>query len=157
MTMPFPIVGRERELAAVTGFVDDAGPRPPALVLVGDPGIGKSTLWQAGVARARARELRVLSARPAQAEQGLAHPALGDLLEDAVAEVAPRLALPRRRALEIALLLTPPGEQALDPRTLGVAVRDALELLAAERPVLLAIDDQHWLDAASAGALRFAL
>src|SRR5262249_28071328 len=87
--------------------------------------VGRLARWRAGAAPSRARERGVPSPGPAEAEQGLAHAALGDLLEDAFAEVAPRLALPRRRALEIALLLTPPGEQALDPRTLGVAVRDA--------------------------------
>ena len=46
---------------------------------------------------------------------------------------------------------------AVDPRTLGVAVRSALEALAAEAPLVLAVDDVQWLDPSSASALAFAL
>ena len=61
--------------------------RVAALVLEGEAGIGKSTLWLAGVEAARERGLRVLSSRPAEVELGVAHAALGDLLEDALADV----------------------------------------------------------------------
>ena len=65
------IVGREAELAALAAFVDAAaGPR--ALILSGGPGIGKSTLWQAGVEAARERGMRVLTARPSETETGAA-------------------------------------------------------------------------------------
>ena len=68
----------------------------------------------------------------------------------------PELPAPRRRALEVALLLEEEAGRA-DPRTIGVAVRSALEILAAKRPVVLAVDDVQWLDPSSAGALVFAL
>lgn len=54
-TDTFEIVGREAELASVRAFVDQAGAGLAALVLDGDAGIGKSTLWLAGVEHARAR------------------------------------------------------------------------------------------------------
>jgi hypothetical protein len=73
-------------------------------VIEGEPGIGKSTLWLTAVAAARERGLLVVSSRPAEAERDLAHVGLGDLFEDALADVAPLLSTPRRRALEIALL-----------------------------------------------------
>jgi predicted ATPase len=67
-----PIIGREQELASVSDFVDSAAAvRLSALVLEGEAGIGKSTLWRAGVDRARTRGARVLSSRPADAERGL--------------------------------------------------------------------------------------
>ena len=128
-----------------------------ALVLEGEAGIGKSTLWLAGVEAARERGLRVLSSRPAEVELGVAHAALGDLLEDALGDVLPELAAPRRRALETALLLGEDAGEPVDARTLAVAVRDALQLLAERRPILLAIDDVQWLDASSANALVFAV
>lgn len=106
------IVGREDEVAALHAFLDGAGEEPASLVLDGDAGIGKSTLWRAGVEAARERSLRVLGARPAEAERGLAHGALGDLLEDCAAEVLPELSAPRRRALEAALLLDGDGSAA---------------------------------------------
>ena len=65
--------------------------------------------------------------------------------------------MPRRRALEIALLRAEAADDPVDHRTLGVAVHDLLHLLCERNPVLLAIDDAQWLDAASSGALAFAL
>lgn len=59
------IVGREAELARVHALVDDLHREPAALILEGEPGIGKSTLWAAGVEHARGRGVRVLSSRPA--------------------------------------------------------------------------------------------
>src|SRR5688572_22461332 len=126
------------------------------MVLGGDAGIGKSTLWRAGIEAARARGFRVLSSRPAEAERGLAHAGLGDLFENVLQSVLPALSAPRRRALEVALLVEE-AEHRVDPRTLGVAVRSALEALVAEAPVVLAVDDVQWLDPSSARALAFAL
>nr|MBA3245050.1 AAA family ATPase [Actinomycetota bacterium] len=151
------IVGRDEELAALHAFFDTAGEGPAAVVLEGEAGIGKTTIWQAGVEAARERGLRVLTARPAEAERGLAHVVLGDLFEEVLDQVLPALSAPRRRALEAALLLDETAEQPVDPRTLGVAVRTALQALAERTPVVLAVDDIQWLDASSASALAFAL
>ncbi|TMJ92900.1 MAG: ATP-binding protein, partial [Actinobacteria bacterium] len=102
--MAFEIVSREEELGSLHAFVEEVREGPAALVLEGEAGIGKSTLWLAGVEHARARGLRVLSSRPAEAERSLAHVGLGDLFEHVLDEVLPALPAPRRRALEVALL-----------------------------------------------------
>ena len=152
------IVGRTEELEALQAFVerapDTAG--PTALAIEGEAGIGKSTLWQVAVESARERGLRVLVSRPAETEQALAHAGLGDLFEDVLDDVLPHLSAPRRRALEVALLVEDDAGRPVDQRVLGVAVRNALELLAGDG-LLLAIDDLQWLDASSARALGFAL
>ena len=150
------IVGREAELAAIGSFLERDG-GATALVLEGEPGIGKSTLWLAGVEQARARGLRVLATRPSEAERGLAHAGLGDLFEGILDLVLPTLAAPRRRALEVALLVEEASDDSVDHRALAVAVRDALESLSEQAPVVLAVDDVQWLDPASASALAFAL
>jgi DNA-binding CsgD family transcriptional regulator len=150
------IVGRAEELESVISFVDRSIAGSSALVIEGEAGIGKSTLWLAGVQAARARGFRVLVSRPAEAERGLPHAGLGDLFENELASVLPVLPAPRRHALEVALLVEEDPE-GLDPRTLGVAVRSALEVLASDGHVLLAIDDVQWLDPSSASALAFAL
>jgi hypothetical protein len=118
--MDFEIVSREDELASIHAFIGGAEGEPGALVLEGEAGIGKSTLWLAGVEHARARGVHVLVSRPAEAERGLAHVGLGDLFEDVLDEVLPALSAPRRRALEIALLLEEATADAVDPRALGI-------------------------------------
>src|SRR5437899_11354315 len=153
----FEVVGREDELASVAAFVDDVREGPAALVLEGDAGSGKSTLWLAGVEHARSRGLRVLSSRPAEAERSLAHVGLGDLFEDVLDDVLPALAAPRRRALEVALLRKEESGDPVDHRALAAGVRDVLQMLSERQPVLIAIDDVQWLDASSASALAFAL
>ena len=150
------IVGRDEELGSIYAVLDQTADGPAALVLEGEAGIGKSTLWLAGVEAARERGLRVLSSRPAEAERGLAHAGLGDLFENVLESVLPALPAPRRRALEVALLVEEAADGS-DPRTLGVAVRSALEALVAEAPIVLAVDDVQWLDPSSASALAFAL
>jgi DNA-binding CsgD family transcriptional regulator len=154
--MSSEIVGRDAQLEIVRAFVERTPAGLQGFVLEGEAGIGKSTLWRAGVERARELGLRILSSRPAEAERALAHVGLGDLFEGALEDVLPVLSAPRRRALEVALLVEEGGAVA-DPRTLGVAVRSALELLAAEAPIVVAIDDVQWLDPSSTSALAFAL
>jgi DNA-binding CsgD family transcriptional regulator len=155
--MPSTIVGREEDLASIRHFLGQTEGGTSALVLAGEAGIGKSTLWLAGVEAARELGLQVLSSRPAEAERSLAHAGVGDLFDDVLAEVAPLLSTPRRRALEIAVLREEATDARIDDRALGVAVRDVLHLLGEREPTLLAIDDVQWLDASSSSALAFAL
>jgi DNA-binding CsgD family transcriptional regulator len=155
--MVLEIVSREEELGSLRAFIGQTEGGPAALVLEGEAGIGKSTLWRAGVEHARAGGLCVLSSRPAEAERGLAHVGLGDLFEDVLDEVLPALAAPRRRALEVALLRTEASGDPVDHRALGVAVRGVLQLLSEREPVLIAVDDVQWLDPSSSSALAFAL
>ena len=63
----------------------------------------------------------------------------------------------RRRALEVALLLTEPGNGAPDPRAIGLALLDVLRMLAEQRPVVIVLDDLQWLDTSSVGVLQIAL
>jgi predicted ATPase len=93
------VIGRHEELALLEGLVERSASGAAALVLEGEVGIGKTTLWRAGVAAAEQRSLRVLATRSAEAERNLAHAGLGDLLEGALDELLPSLAAPRRSAL----------------------------------------------------------
>lgn len=146
------LIGREPEQKQVAAFV--AGPLPGALLLRGEAGIGKTSLWRDGVRVAASAGFRVLSARPAEREARLTFAALGDLL--AGVELPDALPAPQLRALEAALLLAEPAAAAPSARTLGSATLGVLRSLAAECPLLLAIDDVQWLDPASAEALAFA-
>lgn len=151
------IIGREEELASLHAFVEDRRGGPAALALEGEAGIGKSTLWLAGVEFARVKGFRVLSSRPTEAERTLGFVGLGDLLEGVPDEILPALQAPRRRALEAAMLRGEAALGPLDQRALAVAIRDVLQILSEHEPVLIAVDDAQWLDASSAGTLAFAL
>jgi DNA-binding CsgD family transcriptional regulator len=152
-----PVVGRETELARIERFLDDLANRSLALVLEGEAGIGKTTLWSAGLAVARARHIEILACRAVESETRLAFSALADLLE-AVPEAAfGALPGPQRRALDVALLRAGPEDQPPNPRAIAVATLGVLRALAQDRPVLVAVDDLPWLDRASAAALEFAL
>jgi hypothetical protein len=108
------IVGREDEVTALDAFVADVG-RPSALVITGGPGIGKTTLWEAGIDIAQVQGMRVLLARPSGAEAQLAYATLIDLL-DHVSTTELELPRPQRRALEIPILRADPGSRAVEPR-----------------------------------------
>jgi DNA-binding CsgD family transcriptional regulator len=150
------VIGRDAELSVVQAFLDRPAAGLRALVLEGGAGIGKSTLWQAGVTAAREQSFHVLTSRPAEAERTLAYVVLGDLFADADLEVLAALPAPRRRAFESVLLREEP-DLPVDPRALGVAVLTLLPMLADGRPLVLAIDDEQWVDTSSAATLRFAL
>src|ERR671918_2154311 len=78
------IVGRDEELGAFAAILEAPEALPAALVLEGEAGIGKTTLWRAGVERARALGFRTLSCRAAGTEAELSFAALADLLEPVV-------------------------------------------------------------------------
>jgi DNA-binding CsgD family transcriptional regulator len=126
-------------------------------VLSGEPGIGKTILWERGVEGASERVGRVLSCRGVEAEASFSFAGLSELLAPVLEEAAPLLAPPRLRALEVALLLAEPGDVAPDAHAIGLAVLDVLRCLSEQKPVLVGIDDMQWLDTASASVLQIAL
>ena len=150
-------LGRSREAEAIEAFLVARSSLPAAVIVEGEPGIGKTTLWRWAVESARGLGYRVIEASPVQAEAGLVFAGLGDLFGDVFDEIQGRLTTPQRRAMAAALLVDEPGEPAQDQRTLGVAVLSALRILAEGDPVLVAIDDEHWLDQASIAVVGFAV
>lgn len=149
------VVGREQEIATIDAFLDAPPGGPAALLVEGEAGIGKTTLWLAAVEAARTRGRRVLDAVPAEAERDLPFSALGDLLGGVIDGVIDRLPPPQARALKAALLLDDEGSRSPDRRAVALAVLSALRLLSADGAVLIAIDDVQWLDAASGDVLRY--
>jgi DNA replication protein DnaC len=75
------VVGRDSELASLRDFVSSIPAGAAVLVLEGDAGVGKTTLWEAGLEEAVDRGFRVLAARPAESETALSFSGIGDLLQ----------------------------------------------------------------------------
>ena len=150
-----PVVGREQERAVVDALL---AARSGGLLLCGEPGIGKTLLWEQGVRGAEDGGWTVLVHRSARAETAFAFAGLSDLLAPVVDEALDGLPAPRRRALEVALLLAEPQDGGPpDPRAIGLALLDVLRALAEQGPVLLGLDDVQWLDVSSAAVLSVAL
>jgi DNA-binding CsgD family transcriptional regulator len=150
------VVGRDAELASVCDFVASISDGAAALVLEGEAGVGKTTLWTAGIAEAEEHGLRVLQALPAESETALSFAGVGDLLEPVLEEALTALPRAQRHALSLALVLEEAEGPPPDAHAVGVGLLNALRALAAERSLVAAVDDVQWLDAASAGALGYA-
>jgi DNA-binding CsgD family transcriptional regulator len=151
------ILGRNDELAAVARFLDSSTEWPAAVLIEGAPGIGKTTVWLRGIQAAGLAGLRVLVARPVQADAKMSFTTLGDLLGDVIDDVSRELPEPQRRALDIALLRAGDAAMRPDRRAVSLATAGLLRSVARRGPVLIAIDDVQWIDPASARVLSFAL
>jgi DNA-binding CsgD family transcriptional regulator/Tfp pilus assembly protein PilF len=154
--MSAELVGREEELHRVELFLDAARYSPRALLIEGEAGAGKTSLWEAALAAAGRAGFTTVAARPAEAETSFAYATLGDLLRersDALEGLPPRL----RGALEVALLL---GEEAAEPpdqQSVALGLLAMFRRLADGGPAVIAVDDVQWLDPASAQVLRYAM
>lgn len=109
------IIGRERELGLVDAFVRRQPETAASLLLEGEAGSGKTTLWLAACDSAGATGARVLTVRPHQPETGLAFAGIADLLP-----------APQARALRVALLLEPADETPADERAVGLGLLGVL-------------------------------
>ncbi|MEU2394038.1 LuxR family transcriptional regulator [Streptomyces sp. NPDC007369] len=149
------LIGRQRETALLRGVLaaGSRGARGAAALLRGEPGIGKTALLEWTRAQAERDGFAVLRAVGSEAESGLAFGALHQVLAPLL-EHSRTLPSHQREALECALGLRdglPPGGFLV-----GAA---ALALLAGaarpDRPLLVLVDDLHWVDASSAAVFAF--
>ena len=151
------IVGREEELASLNAFVANFDEGSAALMLEGEAGIGKSTLWHAGVDGARASGLACALVAPGGGRARPRPRRSGRSVRDVLDDVLPALSAPRRRALEVALLREDAAGDSVDHRALAVAVRDVLQLLGEQSRFSLRSTTLSGSTPASSSALAFAL
>jgi DNA-binding CsgD family transcriptional regulator len=130
------VIGREAELATILQFVDARPARPGLLMIEGEPGIGKTTLWLEAVRRGRETGWRTLTAQPTEPESTLSFAALGDLFDPVYDEAAAALSAPQRHAIEVALLRTESTNGAPDLRAVAVATLTVLRSVWMTGPVL---------------------
>ena len=147
-----PIVGRDRELERLARLVDGIGARGGAVVVRGDAGIGKSALLRTVERRALARGAIVTSLAGTPSKRHYAFGAIHQLLRPFL-DTVETLPAPQRRALEVALGTF--DGPAPDVFLVGLATLGVLTETAARTPVVLVVDDAHWLDRSSAEVLGF--
>ena len=151
------IVGRGEELGRLDAFLRDPGARPRALLLRGEAGIGKTTVFAAGLEEATQMGLRSLWARPAEPDIELGFSTLTDLLQPLAADLADELPEPQRWAIAVALLEEGEPGVKTDLRAVSAGVQSLLRMASARQPLLIAIDDAQWIDPSSDRVLGFAL
>jgi DNA-binding CsgD family transcriptional regulator len=150
------VVSRPLEFRVVTEFLRSALQQPSGLVVEGEPGIGKTTLWLSAIEEARGRGYRVFSARVGQAESVLAYAAVADLLRDIDDTVLAELPDVQRVAVDRVLLRASSEDHTTDQYVVAAAFAAIFDRLTTDSPVLIAIDDLQWLDRSSKDVLAFA-
>ncbi|KAA0079232.1 helix-turn-helix transcriptional regulator [Mycolicibacterium sp. P9-64] len=150
-----PVVGRAAELRAVDHFLTSMAERPSGLVIDGEAGIGKSTLWSTAVEQARERGSRVFATRACRVESPLAYAVVADLIDDVGCTAVTGLPEIQRRALDRVLRRAGSRDSPSNQRVVATTVLSILERLAATSPVLVAIDDAQWVDACSKSVVAF--
>ena len=140
--------------AEAGAFLDSvSGAETTRVLIVGEPGIGKSTLIDAAAVRLEAVGTLVLRASPSFAERHTAFSMLWDLLGDLDWNTITRLPDEYRTILEIALGRTRSTTE-LPALATAVALENLLEELATRTPVVVMIDDLQWSDPESLAAVE---
>src|SRR5262249_55387152 len=171
------LIGRESELEVLTGLVDRVPERGGALVVRGEPGVGKPSLLVAANRHATASGVQVLTALGVESEADWAFSGVHQLLlpllagkgwspprQPAAGAAAPPLATPtldrlerlpepQRHALRVVFGLD--VDVAPDRFLVGLAVLSLLAEQAEKRPLLCVLDDVQWLDRTSLQTLAF--
>jgi predicted ATPase len=168
---PGPLVGRDAEIELLTSLLDGIGGTAGAaglaacgggaglaacgggaLVLYGEPGIGKSRLLAVAAGLARDRGFTVLSAAGVQSEAHLPFAGLHQLLRPLRFRAAD-LPAAQRAVLDAAFGLS--HEPAPERFQIAMAVLDLLGEVAADAPLLVLAEDAQWLDRPTTEVLAF--
>ena len=141
------LVGRNRELGLIASFLDHATDEGAALMFSGEPGVGKTVLLDAAAEAATAAGILVLRAAGDEFENEAKFSGLSQLLGPVLGELG-QLSDSYQHALSVALGLGHgvPSERLV----ISNAVLALLRQARVARPVLLLVDDLHWLDRSSA-------
>ncbi|MFD9007078.1 ATP-binding protein [Streptomyces sp. NPDC059582] len=146
-----PLVGRDDDLRRVRDLVG-LGAGGGALLLLGDAGVGKTAVLDAVTSAAHTDGTRVLRAAGVEFEANCSYSGLNQILfpyQDAIGD----LQAPFRDALRVALGFQ--GGSPPERLVVSNAVLMLLQTVASGSPLLLAVDDLHWIDRASAAVLGF--
>jgi DNA-binding CsgD family transcriptional regulator/tetratricopeptide (TPR) repeat protein len=146
------LFGRDQEKQTITQLLASAcDGQSGVLALVGAPGMGKSALM--AYAEQEVPSMRVLRARGVQSETQVPFGGLFELLRPALGCLS-QIPRPQAAALESALAIGPP--RAEDRFAVGAATLSLLAAYSDTTPLLVLVDDAHWVDGSTSDALLFA-
>jgi hypothetical protein len=147
------LYGRDDDITLINELIDRVRDAGSAMVVSGEPGIGKSTLLDAAQDHSRAHGMRVLRLSGVTSEAhlpfGALHQAVGPMLKQVTSLPA------RQRSALLAAFGLSDGRTAPDIFLVGLATLNLLTASAARRPILLIADDVQWLDQPSHDVLAF--
>ncbi|MDN3028566.1 LuxR family transcriptional regulator [Streptomyces sp. S.PB5] len=149
---PGSLYGRQAETVRLRARVEELSRRGGAVLVHGEPGIGKTALLEDAARCAQEAGARVLRTLGVESETLIPFAGLHQLVFPLRALVT-ELPEEQRDALQAALGLT--DTPVPDLFLVGLAVLDLLTRAAADSPVVLVADDVHWLDGASSEILAF--
>lgn len=142
-------------VSVVDDFLAVVRRQPAGLLIEGEAGIGKTTLWNSVVDRAVGAGFQVLPARTTQPASGLAHAAVADLFGAIDSEVLDELPHMQRLAADRVMLRDLTSGGPTDERVTAAALLGAVHAMCERAPVLIAVDDVQWLDPSSLAVLAF--
>jgi DNA-binding CsgD family transcriptional regulator len=146
------LFGRDRERGVLAELLERVPTRGGALVLGGEPGIGKSALLGEAVRSAAARGMLVLRTSGVRSEASLPFAGLHQLLRPVLGCAA---SLPLRQQAALGAAFGTAEETAPEPFLIALAALQLLSEAATQAPVVLAADDAQWLDRPTADVLAF--
>lgn len=146
------LTGRERELAVIDGLLGHLDEGGGAMLLRGEAGIGKSALLEEAERRARELGITILKTAGVPSERQMAFAGLHRLLRPYSAGIAD---LPAPQAAALASAFGAGGASGPDLFLIALAALDLLAEAAADAPLLLAVEDAHWLDPDTCEVLAF--
>ena len=136
----------------LAGLLDDVHQRGAALVLRGEPGIGKSALLAKAVRAAAGKNIQVLSTSGVHSEANLPFAGLHQLLRPILAHLDD---LPARQRTALGAAFGMEDAATPEPFLIALAVLQLLSEASAQDPMLLVAEDAHWLDRPTADVLAF--
>ena len=146
------LVGRAGDAELVLSLVDRTADRGGALLVVGEPGVGKSVLLDVAARGAAASGMRVLTARGERVEAAVGFAGLHRLLMPVLGDLTSLSDLHREAlATSLGVRAAPPADRLIVSTAALMLVRQ----VAGDAPVVMIVDDVQWLDRASAGVLGF--
>ena len=146
------LVGRSAETERIDAIFNRLGRGGDALLIRGDPGIGKSALLHHARLRADAAGIRSLLTTGVESEAELAFAGLHQLLQP-ILGIREMLPDRPRRVLEAAFCIA--GDLEPDLFRVALAAHQLVCEAAESGPLILIVDDAHWLDQSSLGVLAF--